>query len=159
MACVTCGKPTRFDFSKRCQNCYRQKLKSQTRENNPKWKGGVRKHDKGYILILRREHPNASSQGFVYQHRLVMEEKIGRYLLPSEVVHHLNGVKGDNRPENLELIADNIEHTNEKHNWIERYAGKNFPKTKDKYGRWIRVGQKLPPRKTHKRDKGTGRFV
>lgn len=57
----------------------------------------------GYVAIYRPEHPFASSAGYILEHRLVMEGKIGRYLLRCETVHHINGKKTDNRAENLEL--------------------------------------------------------
>ena len=57
----------------------------------------------GYVLLKRKDHPRANSGGYVYEHRLVMEALLGRYLEPDEQVHHKNGVRDDNRPENLEL--------------------------------------------------------
>ena len=72
---------------------------------------GGRVTDKdGYILLKANDHPHANSGGYVREHRLVMEEQLGRYLLPEEVVHHINGVKDDNRPENLGLYASNAAH-------------------------------------------------
>ncbi len=80
------------------------------REKNTFWRGGLSVDKAGYILEHAPEHPNATRGGYVRQHRLVMERHLGRYLLRSEVVDHLNGDTSDNRIENLQLFASNAEH-------------------------------------------------
>lgn len=74
-------------------------------ETNPAWKGGRRidKRD-GYVLIQRPGHPNARADGSILEHRLIMSEIIGRPLHKDEDVNHVNGIKHDNRPENLKLV-------------------------------------------------------
>lgn len=57
----------------------------------------------GYRYRQQRDHPNAHSTGKVAEHVIVMTEQLGRALMPGESVHHLNGIRDDNRPENLEL--------------------------------------------------------
>lgn len=79
-------------------------------ERNAFWAGGLSVDKHGYILQHRPEHPYATKGGYVRQHRLVMEEQLGRYLLPEEVVDHRNGDTSDNRPENLRHFASNGEH-------------------------------------------------
>lgn len=74
------------------------------------WKGGIKKQKKGYILIYSPDHPFCDSQKYVFEHRLVMEKIIGRYLLPKEVVHHINSITSDNRPENLMVFSNQHAH-------------------------------------------------
>ena len=54
-------------------------------------------------MILIRRHLRAGSNGYVFEHVLVMEERVGRHLVAGETVHHLNGARDDNRPESFEL--------------------------------------------------------
>jgi len=78
---------------------------------HPEWKGGRIKNKDGYIEIYCPCHPNARKHTkYILEHRLVMEEILGRYLTRREVVHHKNGKKDDNRPENLELFDCNGRH-------------------------------------------------
>lgn len=71
----------------------------------PYWKGGRYKDNtSGYILLYNPKHSCASKKGYVREHRLIMEKFLGRYLKKNELVHHKNGVKDDNRIQNLEMI-------------------------------------------------------
>lgn len=65
--------------------------------------GGKQIDGLGYVNWMDVTHPMATKNGRVAEHRVVMSEKIGRDLLPGENVHHINGCRHDNRPENLEL--------------------------------------------------------
>ena len=79
--------------------------------NHPNWKGGKFKRFDGYIYIWQPSHPYCGIRGYMMEHRLIMEQMIGRYLKPTEIVHHINGILDDNRPENLKLFANNSEHS------------------------------------------------
>jgi len=96
------------DEARRCQVCNKALRSAQKRfcskpcqhaghsgEGHPCYKGGSI-NASGYATVKRKGRD-------VLMHRIVMEEMLGRSLLPNENVHHKNGVRTDNRPENLEL--------------------------------------------------------
>ena len=64
----------------------------------------------GYQLRQVKWHPNCNKRGYVLEHRLVMERHIGMYLPKHAIIHHKNGVKCDNRIENLEYIEEQSRH-------------------------------------------------
>lgn len=74
-------------------------------KNHPNWKGGKYIDKYGYIWIYNSDHPNRKQGNYVREHRLVMEKYLGRYLKSKEKVHHINGIKNDNRIGNLELVS------------------------------------------------------
>ncbi|MAE81756.1 MAG: hypothetical protein CMB80_03390 [Flammeovirgaceae bacterium] len=77
--------------------------------DNPNFTGGKYVDDKGYVRTLRPKHP-CNNAGYIYEHRLIMEEFLGRYLESWETVHHINEIKEDNRMENIYLCTPQ-EHT------------------------------------------------
>lgn len=88
--------------------CHRCAMGLKGGANHPNWKGGVVKHTEGYteIWLDHRDffYPMVSRGSYVAEHRLVMARHLGRCLLPWEVVHHRNGIRTDNRLENLQLL-------------------------------------------------------
>lgn len=91
---------------------------------NPNFNGGKYLDEKGYVRVRMPEHP-ASVRGYVYEHRLVMEDFLGRYLESWETIHHINEVKIDNRVDNLFLTTfpeHSIIHRSGKNVSLERKA-------------------------------------
>lgn len=96
------GNPPRF-CSRACRNA------SYVGEGNPKWRGGRCMSASGYVLVYAPDHPH-QVKGYYAEHRLVMEQHLGRILEPHECVHHFNHDRTDNRIENLELMDSWAQH-------------------------------------------------
>ena len=86
------------------------------KDQAPRWGGGRKSHAGGYVLVMvPDDHPYPSriskaGTKYILEHRFVMEQHLGRYLEPGEVVHHIDGDKSNNRIENLQLFASQAEH-------------------------------------------------
>ena len=95
-------------------------------EGHPKWLGGRTRTAHGYVKVVCPDHPTCvevnrrrevvakgayyPKQKYVWEHRLVMEKLLGRFLTAGEVVHHMDGNPSNNAPENLRLFDSNAEH-------------------------------------------------
>lgn len=99
--------------------------KSKFGSENGRWKGGVITDGHGRVLIYSPNHPNPSSLGtYVYRYRLVMEERLGRYLKSNEIVHHKNGNHADDRIENLEVMSQS------EHCKAHKFGGNRYDKSR-----------------------------
>jgi len=81
------------------------------------WRGGKKPNGQGYVLVLAHGHPQADHKGYVREHRLIVEKGMKRFLRLDEIVHHWNGIRDDNRAENLAVMdpeAHKILHAEER---------------------------------------------
>lgn len=118
--CPICENPrwVRIDatrlksFSGMCNICH-NKFDTNYGKKHPRWKGGTTTKW-GYRCIKLQPddkfYPMARKSGYVNEHRLVMAKHLGRLLEKNEIVHHINGIKNDNRIENLELLSSMCDH-------------------------------------------------
>src|SRR3990167_1167480 len=88
--CAKCGQPC-YQTAVHCKKCAPHKYN---------FKGGRFKKE-GYAYLWMPQHPRANRVGYVQEHLYNWEEANGKRLPPGWVIHHLNGIKDDNRPRNL----------------------------------------------------------
>lgn len=105
LTCQICGKQF-LSYRSTTKSCSKECYKSVC--FNKQFRGGKTKKN-GYIKVYSPHHP-ISDGNYVMEHRLVMEKHIGRFLNSDEIVHHINGIRDDNRISNLQLLTKS-EHT------------------------------------------------
>ena len=99
--CANCGTPVTRYLSTRQKEFF---CSRQCRWENRKKPHARRITASGYVLIYAgRDYPGTTKTGHILEHRKVMQDILGRPLLAVENIHHMNGVRDDNRPGNLEL--------------------------------------------------------
>lgn len=97
--CPKCGAP-KTPQSIHCRKCAMELRRG---ENHANWKGGRYFNGFGYVMVYDPSHPRASSNGYVREHIKVWMDKYSE-IPRGHILHHLNGVKSDNRLENLSCI-------------------------------------------------------
>lgn len=110
-ACPDCGRLAWISIhkgrpaSEYCIPCAnRQRLLGKKGADSIAWGGGRVHNNGGYAKVLDKEHARADTRGYVFEHIWVWEHVHSRRLPPNWVIHHLNGIRNDNRPENLKAM-------------------------------------------------------
>jgi hypothetical protein len=104
-----CGQKTRIaKVNDKCNGTIKGKPKRYLNHHYNKGYRIIRAD--GRVLIFFPSHPRSDKKGYIFEHVLVAEQKLGRLLDPGEVVHHKDGNRGNNSPENLEVFRNNGEH-------------------------------------------------
>lgn len=128
--CLTCNKSfkTYPSVLEKGNGRFCSKKCARSGEFASRWIGGKRINHNGYVMIRMPNHPNQVN-GYVFEHRLIMESYIGRYLSKMEVVHHVDHNRQNNKIENLILFANNGEHNLQHRKEGRRmpYEGKRMP--------------------------------
>lgn len=113
VACPTCGKErwvAKGEHPRNCRGCHNTILRDYRLSKHPNWKGGKRK-SRGYwdikIPLSDAFYGMVGKNGYVREHRYIMAKYLNRLLSPEEVVHHLNGLRDDNRLRNLAITKHN----------------------------------------------------
>jgi hypothetical protein len=92
---------------------------------NHRWRGGRWIHKTGYVFVAAADHPTANRDGYVLEHRYVMEKHLGRILAKNEHVHHINGVKSDNDLNNLVVLTKAEHHQLHGGSGLKRWRAEN----------------------------------
>jgi predicted DNA-binding protein (UPF0251 family) len=94
--------------------------------------------NKGYVMEYHPEHPRANKRGYVFAHIVAYEKHTGSGIPDDCVVHHINGVKTDNAPQNLVLM------TRKDHTIFHHTGQKRSEETKEKISKWAKERLRVP---------------
>jgi len=96
-------------------------------------RGSKKTSEKGYVLVLEPNHPEADRAGYVYEHRVLMEQYLGEPLRPGEIVHHRDRRRWNNDFDNLLLCLNGDIHKS-----IHRAMQSRNLRLVEEYERWMR---------------------